>query len=53
MEKERIKDVVCRYCADENCDRTCEEVKNSTLAWATVASIAVAAVLVLTLKYFY
>ena len=52
MEKE-IKDVVCRYCGDEDCDRSCEAVPNSTLAWATIASIAIAVVMLLFVKYFW
>ena len=48
---EKIKDVVCRYCGDKECDRSCEEIKNSTLAWATVTFIAVATVMVLVVKY--
>ena len=49
MEKE-IRNIVCRYCGDENCDNTCSEVNSKTLITFAIIFIAIFAILLLIIK---
>jgi len=48
---EEIKNEVCRYCGDKECDRSCKEVSNDTLIGISIVIIGIFMLVFFIVKY--